>query len=142
MKERKNYDKDYFNCNRVILIAFFILCLCYIKQVFKRGGKRWTVEDKSNLTIYSIYDSIYDVAKNEDINISDDIVTDIKELAYDLYLDDEYMNLSAPQIAFFLTECYAKDNSFMDKVADMDYSDILQAVDNDNYDFYQYEMER
>lgn len=99
-------------------------------------------EDKSNLTIYSIYDSIYDVAKNEDINISDDIVTDIKELAYDLYLDDEYMNLSASQIAFFLTECYAKDNSFMDKVADMDYSDILQAVDNDNYDFYQDEMER
>lgn len=99
-------------------------------------------EDKSNLTIYSIYDSIYDVAKNEDINISDDIVTGIKELAYDLYLDDEYMNLSAPQIAFFLTECYAKDNSFMDKVADMDYSDILQAIDNDNYDFYKDEMER
>ena len=83
-----------------------------------------------------------DVAKNEDINISDDIVTDIIELAYDLYLDDDYMNLSAPQFAFFLTECYAKDNSFMDKVADMDYSDILQAVDNDNYDFYQDEMER
>ena len=32
-------------------------------------------EDKSNLTIYSIYDSIYDVAKNEDINISDDIMS-------------------------------------------------------------------
>ena len=42
----------------------------------------------------------------------------------------------------FLTECYAKDNSFMDKVADMDYSDILQAIDNDNYDFYKDEMER
>ena len=65
-------------------------------------------EDKSNLTIYSIYDSIYDVAKNEDINISDDIVTDIKELAYDLYLDDEYMNLSAPQIAFFLNRVLCK----------------------------------
>lgn len=99
-------------------------------------------EDKTNLTIYCIYDSIYDVAKNEDIDISDDVVTDIKELAYDLYLEDEYMNLSAPQIAFFLTECYVKDNSFIDKMRDIDYSDILQAIDNDNYDFYKEEMER
>ena len=99
-------------------------------------------EDKSNLIAYCIYDSIYDVVKNEDINISDNVVTDIKELAYDLYLDDEYMNLSAPQIAFFLTECYAKDNSFMDKVADIDYSDILQAIDNDDYEFYKEDMER
>ena len=82
-------------------------------------------EDKTNLTIYCIYDSIYDVEKNEDIDISDDVVTDIKELAYDLYLEDEYMNLSAPQIAFFLTECYVKDNSFIDKMRDIDYSDIL-----------------
>ena len=93
-------------------------------------------EDKTNLTIYCIYDSIYDVAKNEDIDISDDVVTDIKELAYDLYLEDEYMNLSAPQIAFFLTECYVKDNSFIDKMRDIDYSDILQAIDNDNNDLY------
>lgn len=99
-------------------------------------------EDKSNLTIYCIYDSIYDVAKNEDINIRDDVVTDIKELAYDLYLDDEYMNLSASQIAFFLTECYAKDSSFMNKIDDMDYSEILEAVDNNDYNFYKEEMER
>lgn len=104
--------------------------------------KKLSQENKDNLIIYCIYNSIYNVSKNENINISDKVVTDIKELAYDLYLDDEYMNLFAPQIAFFLTECYIKDNSFMNKVADMDYSDILQAVDNGNYDFYKDEIER
>ena len=64
-------------------------------------------EDKSNLTIYSIYDSIYDVAKNEDINISDDVVTDIKELAYDLYLDDEYMLAGKTEDRGFYVRWYA-----------------------------------
>ena len=41
-----------------------------ILEMYKRLSK----EDKSNLTIYSIYDSIYDVAKNENFEISDKIV--------------------------------------------------------------------
>ena len=77
------------------------------------------------------------------IEISDELAMNIQELAHDLYLEDEYMNLSASQIAFFLTECYAKDNTFMDKVEDIDYDDILQAVENDNHEFYiEEEMER
>lgn len=98
--------------------------------------KRLTNEDKSHLTIYCIYDTIYDVASNENIDISDKLVTDIQELAYALYLDDEYRNLSTSQIAFFLTECYVKDNKFMEKVKDMDYEDILQAIEDGNYEFY------
>lgn len=105
--------------------------------------KRLSNEDKSNLTIYCIYDSIFDVAKNQNIEISDELAMDIQELAHDLYLNDEYRNLSASQIAFFLTECYAKDNTFIEKVKDMDYDDILQAVEDDDHEFYlEEEMER
>ena len=105
--------------------------------------KRLSNEDKSNLTLYCIYDSIFDVARNQNIEISDELAMDIQELAHDLYLDDEYKNLSASQIAFFLTECYAKDNTFMEKVEDIDYDDILQAVEDDNHEFYvEEEMER
>ena len=105
--------------------------------------KRLSNEDKSNLTIYCIYDSIFDVAKNQNIEISDELAMDIQELAHDLYLDDEYRNLSASQIAFFLIECYAKDNTFIEKVEDMDYDDILQAVEDDDHGFYKdNEMER
>ena len=105
--------------------------------------KRLSNEDKSNLTIYCIYDSIFDVVKNQNIEISDELAMDIKELAHYLYLDDEYRNLSASQIAFFLTECYAKDNTFIEKVEDMDYDDILQAVEDDDHGFYKdNEMER
>ena len=105
--------------------------------------KRLSNEDKSNLTIYCIYDSIFDVAKNQNIEISDELAMDIQELAHDLYLDDEYRNLSASQIAFFLTECFAKDNTFIEKVEDMDYDDILQAVEDDDHGFYKdNEMER
>ncbi len=93
-------------------------------------------EDKSNLTIYCIYDGIYDAAKNENFEISDKVAMDIQEFAYELYLDDEFTNLPASQIAFFLTECYTKDEKFLDKVKDMDYDYILEAVENDNGDFY------
>ena len=105
--------------------------------------KRLSKEDKSHLTVYCIYDSIYDVARNESTEISDEVAVDIQQLAYDLWLDDEYMNLSATQIAYFLTECYVKDNTFMEKVDEIDYDDILQAVEDDDYDFYKdEEMER
>ena len=105
--------------------------------------KRLSNEDKTHLTVYCNYDSIYDVARNNNIEISDELDMNIQELAHDLYLEDEYMNLSASQIAFFLTECYEKDNTFMDKVEDIDYDDILQAVENDNHEFYiEEEMDR
>ena len=86
--------------------------------------KRLSNEDKTHLTVYCIYDSIYDVARNNNIEISDELAMNIQELAHDLYLEDEYMNLSASQIAFFLTECYAKDNTFMDKVEAVSYTHL------------------
>lgn len=105
--------------------------------------KRLLKEDKTNLTIYCIYDSIYDAAKNEEVEISDEVVMDIQELSYDLWLEDEYRNLSAPQIAYFITKCYVKDNEFMEKLEDIDYDYLLEAVEDDNYDFYKDdEMER
>lgn len=105
--------------------------------------KRLSNEDKSHLTVYCIYDSIYDVARNEGFEISDEIAVDIQELAHELYLDDEYYNLSQSKIADFITRCYINDNSFLEKIENTDYSDILQAIDEDDYDFYKDdEMER
>ena len=104
--------------------------------------KKLSQEDKSNLVTYCIYDSIYDVARVEEVNIDDKTVINIQKLAYNLYLDDEYRNLSVSQIAYFLTECYVKDNSFMEKVKDIDYENILQAIEDDSYDFYEEEKER
>ena len=108
-----------------------------ILEMYKKLSK----EDKANLSIYCIYDSIYDVAKNEEVELDDKIVTDIQELTYNLYLDDA-RNLSLSQIAYFITECYIENETFLDKVKDFDYDDILEAVENDNYDFYKDEIER
>ena len=65
--------------------------------------KRLSNEDKSNLTIYWIYDSIFDVARNQNLEISDELAMDIQELAHDLYLDDEYKNLSASKPKWLVT---------------------------------------
>ncbi len=97
--------------------------------------KQLSNEDKANLTIYSIYNSIFDAARNEDVELSDKDAIDIQELSYDIYLDDEYRNLSSSQIAFFITKCYVNDNTFLEKLEDIDYKDILQAVEDDDYDF-------
>lgn len=107
--------------------------------------KKLSNEDKSNLTIYCIFDSIYDVARNHEVDIEDGIVLDIQELSHDVYLDDEYYNFSQSKIADFITECYVNDNDFLNKIKDISYSDILDAIENDNYDFYKdtnFEQER
>lgn len=56
--------------------------------------KKLSNKDKSNLTIYCIFDTIYDVARNRKVCIEDEIVLDIQRVSYDLYMDDEYYNLS------------------------------------------------
>lgn len=132
-----------------VVLILFSYCACVVSSECSREEermmntlemyKRLSNEDKGNLTIYSIYDSIYSVARNEEKELSDDIVKDIQELAHDLYLDDEYYNLSSPKIADFLTRCYVKDNEFLKKIEDVDYSDILEAISDDDYDFYENE---
>lgn len=110
-----------------------------ILEMYKRLSK----EDKSHLTVYCIYDSIYDVAKNQDYEITDKVAVDLQELAYDLYIEDNGYKLSQSEIAHFLTNCYIKDNTFMEKIENIDYDDILQAVEDDNHEFYlEEEMER
>lgn len=98
--------------------------------------KKLSFEDRSNITIYGIYNSIYEIARNNNIVLSDDVVIDIQKLSYDLWLDDEYYNLSENKIADFITECYIKDNEFLMKADDIDYNVILEAIDDNDYDFY------
>ena len=101
--------------------------------------KQLSNEDKSNLTIYTIYDSIYDVSRNREISFEDEVVKEIQEIAYDLYLSDEYYNLSSSSIAYFLADCYASDKKKKKKIENMDYWDILEAIDNNNIDFFKVE---
>lgn len=105
--------------------------------------KKLSKEDKGHLTMYQIYNSIYDTSIEFDYEISDDIVKDIGELSYDLYLEDDMYKLSSSDIAKFITEEYIEDNDFLDKIEDISYDKILEAIDNYNKDFYKNnEMER
>lgn len=104
--------------------------------------KKLSDEDKYNMALYCIYNYIYDAAKNEEFDICDEDVINISKFSYELYLDNEVRKLSAPDIAYFLTNCYMKDSSFLNKMRNMNYDDILQAVEDDNYDFYKEERER
>ena len=105
--------------------------------------KRLSNEDKGNLTIYTIYDSIYSSARNEEIELKDEVAKNIQELSYDLYIEDDNYKLSAQEIADFITRCYSNDYKFLEKIEDISYDDILEAIDNNDYDFYKNnEMER
>ncbi len=100
-------------------------------------------EDKGNLTIYCIYDSIYSIANERHIKLDDEIVKTIQEKTYEIYLDDEFFNFSEARISDFITECYIDDNSFLEKLEDIDLSDLLQAIDEHDVEFYKdNEMER
>lgn len=104
--------------------------------------KRLSKEDKNNLITYRIYDTIYDVMRNENVSLDDNTVEAIKEKAYDLYIEDDCYKLSETEITHFITECYAQDNKFFEKIDDIPYDDILEAISDSEYDFYEdYEME-
>lgn len=96
-------------------------------------------EDKQHLTIYCIYNEIYSSAQNNEYEISDDDAISIQEKAYDLYINDEYGHLSSQEIAYFLTDCYLKDDTFLDKLEDYDDYIILQAIEDYDMDFYKKE---
>lgn len=106
--------------------------------------KKLSREDKNNLTAYSIYESIYTIARNNDYEITDDEVERIKNLSHYVYLKDEYYNLSSARISDFITECYTEHKVPLDKMEDASWSDILEAVDNSDYEFCddEKEMER
>lgn len=69
-------------------------------------------------------------------SLSDDDAISIQEIAYDLYINNEYGHLSSQEIAYFLTDCYSKDNSFLEKLENFDDYIILQAIENYDMDFY------
>ncbi|MDO5568590.1 MAG: hypothetical protein Q4G04_00555 [bacterium] len=98
--------------------------------------KKLSNEDKNNLTSYCIYRSIYDVASNNDVILDDKVVESIKELSMEVYLDDETYNYSESEISDFITNCYLNNNQSLDKIADADYCDILQAMEIDDNSFY------
>lgn len=105
--------------------------------------KRLSNEDKSNLTAYCIYDSIYINARNSDKEISDEDVERIYELSHYLYLKDEYYDFSSSKIADYITIGYLDNNISLDKLEEVDRTDMYMGIDNDDYDWLlENEMER
>lgn len=98
--------------------------------------KKLPVDDKKHLTLYCIYNEIYSSAQNNNFEISDEDVMTIQEKSYDLYINDNYGHMSAPEIAYFLTDCYSKDDLFLNKIEDYEDYQILQAVEDYDLNFY------
>lgn len=93
-------------------------------------------EDKNNIIIYNIFNSIYDVLNEKNTVLNDDEIMNIEDLVYDLYIDDDCYNFSSSKIADFITKCYVDDNNFFNRIKDIQYDDILDAIDVENYNFY------
>ena len=98
--------------------------------------KKLSNEDKKHLSIYSIYNEIYGISESNNFEISDEDAMKIQEKSYELYLDDDYHHLSAPDIAYFLTDCHMNDELFINKLDDLDSYDLLQAVIDYDLEFY------
>jgi len=94
-------------------------------------------EDKDNLVMYSIYNIIYDAAKNHNSNISDIEVDKLANLSYNVYLDDSTYDFSCDRITYFIADCYLEGNASIDVMERCDYDSILDAIDSydSNYDF-------
>ena len=99
--------------------------------------KRLSQEDKDNLVMYSIYNVIYDAAKNHNSNISDIEVDKLANLSYDIYLDDSTYDFPWDRITYFIADCYLEGNASIDVMERCGYDDILDAIDSydSNYDF-------
>lgn len=98
-------------------------------------------EDKSNLIVYCVYDSIYFNAKEKNYEISDEEVNRIKDLSYSVYLKDEYYDLSPSHISDYITRGYLEYKIPLEKFENMNRYSILEAVDDNKYIFEE-EIER
>lgn len=98
--------------------------------------KKLPDDDKKHLTIYCIYNEIYNSAQNNNFEITDEEAMTIQEKSYDLYINDNYGHMPASEIAYFITDCYSKDNSFLEKIDDLEDYQILQAVEDYDLNFY------
>lgn len=105
--------------------------------------KRLSKEDKLNITIYCIYDSIYINARNYEKELSDEYAKRICELSHYLYLKDEYYNFSSSKIADYITIGYLEHNIPIEKLEEADRTDMYMGIDTDDYDWLlENEMER
>lgn len=105
--------------------------------------KKLSTIDKSNLTTYSIYNSIYINARNNGKKISDEDVKRICDLSHHLYLKDEYYNYSSNAIADYITIGFIVYNIPIEKFEDADENDIYVGIDTNDYSWLlENEMER
>ena len=105
--------------------------------------KNLTKEDKDNAILYAIYNSIIEISKDNNVELSEKEIERIQSQSYDLYIEDDYYKLSPIAISDFITQCYIDNNEFLDKIDLLKYEYIYDAIKNNDYDFYKDdEMER
>lgn len=67
--------------------------------------------------------------------IIDDDIERIAELSYRIYLKDEWHDYPRERISDFITDCYLSSNASLDTIEKYNCIDILEAINNDNFDF-------
>ncbi len=93
--------------------------------------RKLSKENKRELTEYLIYRSIEDNCREHKKELSDEKILDIKELAYDFYLDDCCGKLSITSITDFIINNYLDNNITLEELQDADYADLYSAIDED-----------
>lgn len=93
--------------------------------------RKLSKENKRELTEYLIYRSIEDNCREHKKELDDEKILDIKELAYDFYLDDCYGKLSITSITDFIINNYLDNNITLEELQDADYADLYSAIDED-----------
>lgn len=107
--------------------------------------KNLSNDDTDNLLKYVIYDSIIDISRENNIVLSENEIEKLQSKSYGLYIEDDYYKLSPIAISDFITQCYIKDNDFLNKIDLLKNEYIYDAIENNNYNFYKdedKEMER
>ena len=84
-------------------------------------------EDKDNLSIYNIYNSIYCIARNNNYEISDEEVERLEEVAH---------HLSESRIADFISRCYIENTLSLNELENAKWSDLLEIINNESYDLF------
>lgn len=89
-------------------------------------------EDNAWLEEYIIYRDIYDVARERGAIVSDNVVEELKEIILDFYNEDSKTNFPLSYSTRFITDHYLDRDITINDLKESSYSDIYDAIDNDD----------
>lgn len=99
-------------------------------------------DDNAWLEEYAIYRDIYDIAKEHNAIVSDNVVESLKEIILDFYNEDSKTNFPLSCSTKFITEHYLNRDITINDLKESTYFDIYDAIDNDDISILKNELER